>query len=127
MLGLRPQQTLKPLFWMGSSRRDYGAFPAEVQDDAGFALYWAQIGRKHSQAKPLKGFGDASVVEVVNSHDGEAFRTVYTVRFESAVYVLHAFQRKSKSGAATPKLDIDLVRSRLKMAKDHHYELKRLP
>lgn len=115
----------KPLFWIGSARKDYSAFPAEVQDDVGYALYWAQVGRTHGDAKPLKGFGDAGVLEVVSSHEGEAFRTVYTVRFAEAVYVLHAFQKKSKTGAKTPKSEIELVRQRLKSAKEHYDEMTR--
>ena len=115
----------KPLFWIGSARKDYGAFPAEVQDDVGYALYWAQIGRMHEDVKPLKGFGDAGVLEVVSSHEGDAFRTVYTVRFAEAVYVLHAFQKKSNTGAKTPKREIELVRQRLKSAKEHYDEMTR--
>ncbi|MCE9524075.1 MAG: type II toxin-antitoxin system RelE/ParE family toxin [Alphaproteobacteria bacterium] len=111
---------LKPLFWIGASRKDYAAFPDAIQDDVGYVLYWAQLGRKHDDAKPLKGFGDAGVLEVVASHDGGAFRTVYSVRFAKAVYVLHAFQKKSKAGVATPPQEIELVRKRLKAAKEHH-------
>ena len=117
------RKPVKPLFWIGSARKDYSAFPADVQDDVGYALYRAQLGGKHDAVKPLKGFGDAGVLEVVTAHAGDAFRTVYTVRFAKAVYVLHAFQKKSKAGAQTPKPDIDLVRTRLKVAKDHHDEL----
>ena len=82
----------------------------------GFALYQAQLGGKHIAAKPLRGFKGAGVVEVVDDHDGDAFRAVYTVRFADAVYVLHAFQKKSKRGAATPKRDMDLIRDGLRMA-----------
>jgi phage-related protein len=110
---------------MGSSRKDYSAFPGAVQDYVGYALYFAQLGRKHDAAKPLKGFGDAGVLEVVTSHDGNAFRTVYTVRFARAVYVLHAFQKKSKAGTETPKQEIELARKRLKAAKEHHDEMAR--
>ena len=122
-----PKQLLKPLFWVGSARKDYATFPPEVQDDVGYVLYFAQLGRTHADAKPLKGFGDASVVEVVSSYDGDAFRTVYTVRFENAIYVLHAFKKKSKAGAATPKQEIELVHKRLKVAKAHHIERVRKP
>ncbi len=82
----------------------------------GFALYQAQLGGKHIAAKPLRGFKGAGVVEVVDDHDGDAFRAVYTVRFADAVYVLHAFQKQSKRGATTPKRDMDLIRDRLRMA-----------
>lgn len=122
-----PKQQLKPLFWIGSSRKDYCAFPGVVQDDVGYALYWAQLGRKHVEAKALKGFGDAGVIEVISSHEGEAFRTVYTVRFAKAVYVLHAFQKKSKAGIETPKQEMELVRRRLKTAKEHHDQMTEQP
>jgi phage-related protein len=84
----------------------------------GFALHQAQLGSKHVTARPLLGFKGAGVVEVADDHDGDTFRAVYTVRFADAVYVLHAFQKKSKRGIATPKRDMDLVRDRLKMARE---------
>src|ERR1035437_6183807 len=105
---------LKPLHWVGSSRRDLKALPKQVEDLFGFALYLAQQGKKHEQAKPLKGFGSAGVLEVVEDWDRSTYRAVYTVRFEGVVFVLHIFQKKSKRGAATPKADIDLIRERLK-------------
>ncbi len=88
--------------------------PPDVQDVMGYALHLAQMGEKHSQAKPLKGFGGAGVVEVVEAHRGNAYRAVYTVRYTNAVYVLHCFQKKSTSGIATPKPDLDLIMARLK-------------
>ena len=106
--------------WVGSSKRDLKAFPAEVQDGVGFALWLAQIGEKHPHAKVLKGFGDASVIEIIEDHDEDAYRAVYTVRFEEAVYVLHAFQKKSRRGAKTPKPDIELIEKRLGDAKARH-------
>lgn len=93
--------------------------PGEVQDVFGFALHLAQSGKKHDQAKPLKGFGSAGVLEVVESEQGDAYRAVYTVKFDSAVYVLHCFQKKSSRGIATPKPDIDKIRERLKAAENH--------
>lgn len=110
----------KPLFWMGSSLDDLSAFPLEVKRVMGFALRQAQQGGKHVQAKPLRGQKGASVLEVVEDHDGDTFRGVYTVKFRGAVYVLHAFQKKSKSGIKTPKPDLDLIASRLKLAKEHY-------
>ncbi len=86
----------------------------------GFALYQAQIGRVHGSAKPLKGFGGARVVEIVDDHQGDTYRTVYTVKFGSAIYVLHAFQKKSKHGIKTPQAEIDLVKRRLKAAEEDH-------
>src|ERR1700687_4228321 len=104
---------MKSVLWMGSSRKDLRACPEAVQDTIGYALYLAQMGGKHAQAKPMKGFTGAGVLEVVEDHDGETYRAVYTVRFKSAVYVLHVFQKKSKRGAATPKPEIDLIKKRL--------------
>ncbi len=86
----------------------------------GFALYLAQIGEKHSAAKPLKGFGGAGVLEIVEDHDGDAFRAVYTVKIAGKVYVLHAFQKKSKSGIETPQAEIELIKHRLKLAEQMH-------
>ena len=107
------RDALRPLIWMGSSRKDLKALPGTVQDMFGYALYLAQAGGRHVDAKPLKGFHGAGVLEVVGSFAGNAYRAVYTVRFEDAVYVLHAFQKKSKSGIATPKEDLEIVKRRL--------------
>ena len=106
---------LKPVEWMGSSRADLKRFPSQVRTDLGFAIYLAQIGGRHRNAKPLKGFGPR-VLEVVARHDGDTFRAVYTVRIETAVYVLHAFQKKAKRGIATPGPDLGLIRQRLRDA-----------
>ncbi len=110
----------KPLFWMGSTHKDLKAFPAEVRQAIGFALFQAQINKKHMDAKVLKGFGGAGVLEVVSDHDGDTFRTVYTVKLAGAVYALHAFQKKSKKGIKTPPAELDIVRKRLKAAEEHH-------
>jgi phage-related protein len=107
------QSPLKPLIWVGSSRKD---FPDPVKDGMGYALYVAQLGGKHDDAKPLKGFGGAGVVEIVSAFHGDAFRTMYTVQLAGAVYVLHAFQKKSKTGRATPQSEMELVRQRLAQA-----------
>jgi phage-related protein len=117
--------SLKPLYWLGSSKRDLLSLPDPVEDLFGYALYLAQDGRKHEQAKPLKGFGSAGVLEVVEDWDRSTYRAVYTVRFEGVVFVLHIFQKKSKRGAATPKADIDLIRERLKVAEQFAKELSR--
>lgn len=95
--------------------------PDEVQDNMGYALLLAQLGEKHDDTKPLKGFKGSGVLEVVDDFDGDTYRAIYTVRFTSAVYVLHVFQKKSKSGIATPKQDIELVEKRLKVAQEHHH------
>ena len=109
---------LRPLVWMGSTRRDLVDFPESVRQVMGFALFQAQAGEKHPHAKVIKGFGGRGVLEVVERHDGDAYRAVYTVRFRRAVYVLHCFQKKSKRGVATPQADLDLIRSRLASAAD---------
>jgi phage-related protein len=117
--------SLKPLYWVGSSKRDLLSLPGPVVDLFGFALYLAQDGRKHEQAKPLRGFGSAGVLEVVEDWDRSTYRAVYTVRFEGVVFALHMFQKKSKRGATTPKADIDLIRERLKVAEQMAKELSR--
>ena len=111
----------KPLHWVGSSKRDFLSFPAAVKEDMGNALGIAQFGGTAPTAKPWKGLGPG-VLEIVESHDGNAYRAVYTVRFEKAVYVLHAFQKKSPSGIRTAKRDVDLVAERLKTAERDHEE-----
>ena len=111
---------IKSLIWIGSSRRDLKAFPAEVRDVMGYALYQAQVGQKAPSAKPLRGFGGAGVLEIVEDLKGDTYRAVYTVLFSELVYVLHAFQKKSKKGVATPKSDIDLIKKRLGTAEEHH-------
>lgn len=117
---------LKPVDWIGPTRRELRRFPEAVRDAVGFALFRAQLGSKHPNASPLKGFGGAGVLEIVEDHDGDTYRAVYTVRFAEAVYVLHVFQKKSKKKIATPKHEMDLVRTRLKEAERRHEEyLKR--
>jgi phage-related protein len=105
----------KPLHWVASAKKDYQAFPAEVQNDMGYALGLAQFGGKHPNAKPWKGEG-AGIFEIVEDHRGDTYRAVYTVRFANVVYVLHAFQKKSKSGIKTPQEDVKLIAERLKRA-----------
>jgi phage-related protein len=106
----------KPVNWIGSSYKDFRAFPDEVQDHMGYALHLAQTGRKHDDAKPLKGFGGAGVLEIVSDHVGDTYRAVYTVKFALSVYVLHAFQKKSKTGIKTPASDLEMIERRLKLA-----------
>ncbi len=108
----------KPVEWVGSSYRDFVSFPDSVQDEMGHALYLAQTGRMHSSAKPLKGFGGAGVIELVEGDRHATYRAVYAVKFESAIYVLHAFQKKSRKGTETPREEIELVRRRLKIAEE---------
>ena len=106
----------KPLEWVGSSFKDLMALPVDVRRSFGFALWMAQSGDRHDAAKLLKGFGGAGVLEVVEDHVSGTYRAVYTVKFTDAVFVLHCFQKKSKSGIATPKEDMDIIRARLKIA-----------
>jgi len=115
----------KQLIWIGSSKRDLVSFPEEVKDVFGYALHLAQHGDKHPDAKPLKGFTGAKTLEVVEDYLSDTYRAVYTVKLEGKVYVLHCFQKKSKKGIATPKADIDMIRSRLKDAVQLHKELSR--
>ena len=112
----------KPVFWEGSSRRDLRRFPKAIRLTVGQALFDAQTGKKHPDAKPLKGFGGAGVLEVVEDDNGNTYRAVYTVKFAGVGYVLHAFQKKSKRGSKTPVQEIEKVRSRLKEAEKHHAE-----
>ncbi len=114
--------SLKPVVWIGSTRKELGAFPEPVKDLVGYALYVAQQGGKHPDAKPLRGFGGAGVLEVVEDHRGDTYRAVYTVRLAGRVYVLHVFQKKAKSGIKTPRIEMDLIRERLKRAEEQHAE-----
>jgi phage-related protein len=116
------KKEVKPLFWVGSSKNDLREFPEDVQDSVGYALHQAQIGEKHKDAKPLRGFDGASVLEVVEDYGGDTYRAVYTVKFAGAVYVVHAFQKKSRRGSETPKADMDLIKLRLKKAEEQHAE-----
>src|SRR6202049_3459120 len=112
----------KPVRWVGSCREDLKSFPEEVRRRVGGALWDAQLGLKAPFAKPLRGFGGRGVLEIVDDFDGETYRAVYTVKFAGVIYVLHAFQKKSKKGVATPKRDIDLIKARLKRAEEHYKE-----
>lgn len=104
----------KPLFWIGGSKKDLMALPVGVRKFFGHALDFAQRGEQHDAAKALKGFGGAGIVEIVEDDADGTYRAVYTARFVEAVFVLHCFQKKSKSGIATPQKDIDVIRARLK-------------
>jgi phage-related protein len=115
----------KPVRWVGGSKEDLSGFPEEVRRRVGGALWEAQIGRKAPYAKPLKGFGHAGVLEIVDDFDGDTYRAVYTVRFVKAIYVLHAFQKKSKRGVATPRAELDLIDHRLKRAREDYEQWSR--
>ena len=97
-------------------------FPPEVQDAIGYALFQAQQGRKHPHAKPLRGFGSAAVLEIVEDHAGDTYRAIYTVKLADAVYGLRAFQKKARRGIATPKREIELIKARLAVAERHQRE-----
>ena len=116
---------LRPVTWVGSSRHELASFPKPVRRDMGRALYAAQRGDTDPAAKPLKGFGGARVMEIVDRHDTNTYRAVYTVQFADVIYVLHAFQKKSTRGTATPKHEIDLIRRRFADAERLHRERQR--
>lgn len=117
-MSTKPQP--KPVIWIGSSLDDLKEFPESVRQVVGYALFLAQVGSKHPDAKPLKGFGGAGVLEIVENFDGDTYRSVYTVKLAGAIYVLHAFQKKSKQGIATPQQDINLIKERLRRAQEYH-------
>jgi phage-related protein len=110
---------IRPLLWIASSRRDYRAFPARVQDNLGFELFLVQTGQHPPSAKPLRGLRGGTV-ELIEDFDGDTYRAVYTIRFSEAVYMLHAFKKKSKRGSKTPRSDIDLVKRRLRDAEQDY-------
>ena len=115
----------KPVRWVGDSKEDLSGFPEDVRRRVGGALWEAQVGRKAPYAKPLKGYRGAGVLEIVDDFDGDTFRAVYTVRFAKAVYVLHAFQKKSKRGIATPRAELDTIERRLKRAQEDYEQWSR--
>lgn len=117
----RPHIPLRPLLWVGSSRKDFKTFPEQVRKGFGFELYLAQTGQHPPSAKRLRGVG-GGILELVDEFDGNAWRAVYSIRFSDAVYVLHAFQKKSRKGISTPKADIELVEQRMKVAEKDRRE-----
>ena len=119
-----PSAPLKPLYWIASSLKDLKAMPVPLQKAFGTALRSVQLGGMPRAAKPLKGFGGAGVLELVEDYDRGTYRAVYTVNLPGVVYVLHVFQKKSKRGIATPRHEIALVRSRYQLAQDHHRTLE---
>ena len=113
---------MKSVNWIGSSREDLKEFPDEVRQDIGFSLFEVQQGLKPASAKPLKGFGGAGVLEIIENFIGDTYRAVYTVKFQKVVYVLHCFQKKSKHGIKTPLQDIELIKQRLRVAEEDYKE-----
>lgn len=114
----------RAICWIGSSRDDLRGFPEEVRREVGYALWFAQKGDKHPSSKPLKGFKGAGVLEIVEDFRRDTYRAVYTVRLANVVYVLHVFQKKSKSGIKTPKHELELIASRLKRAEAEYRQWK---
>jgi len=115
---------MKQVIWVGSSLKDVGKFPSDVQDVVVSALDEAREGGKHQDAKPMKGFTGSGVPEIIDDYDGDTYRVVSTVRLSEAVYVLHAFKKKSTKGIKTFKRDIDMVKHRLRAAEEINAELK---
>jgi phage-related protein len=115
-----PAPPHKPLEWVGRAHDELIELPAPVRRSVGFALRFAQAGVKPDHVKPLKGFKGAGVLEVMEDYDGDTYRAVYTVKLAGVVYVLHCFQKKSKTGIATPKATIELIRQRLRAAEALH-------
>lgn len=111
---------MKLVRWIGRSREDLRKFPSEARRSVGIALHFAQAGDLHPSAKPLHGFGGAAVLEIVENRHGNAYRAVYTVRFEEVLYVLHCFKRKSRRGVKTPQHEIELIKDRLKWAEEDY-------
>jgi phage-related protein len=112
----------KEVIWISSSRKDLESFPLPVRKKMGFGLWQAQIGKKPAGAKVLKGFSGAGAVEIIRNHQSGTYRVIYTIQFAKAIYVLHAFQKKSKKRVKTPVEEIELVRNRLKVAEEHYEE-----
>jgi len=115
----------KPVYWLANSKKDLKRLPEKVQNNFEYGLFLAQIGTKADNAKVLKGFGSAGVIEIIANENGNTYRGVYTVKFRSAVYVLHVFQKKSKQGIATPQQEINLIKERLKIAEDDYKKWSR--
>lgn len=117
-------EDIKPVIWIGASYNDWKSLPDDVQDVMGYSLHLAQLGEKAGNAKPLSGFKGASVLEISDDYDSDTYRAIYTVKFQGIVYVLHVFQKKSKKGIATPKNHLQLIKQRLKEAKEYHEQHK---
>lgn len=121
-IDLAPFAHRKPVHFLGDSKAAISGFPVDVKEVIGYAIHEAQIGDKSPIARPMKGFDGSSVIEICDDYDGDTYRAMYTAKLAGVVYVLHAFQKKSKKGIQTPKPDIDLIKQRLKAAKTHHEE-----
>jgi len=116
---------IKPVSWVGSSKEDLSVLHEDVKDAVGQALFEAQKGGRHPSVKPLSGYGDAGVLEVVVDHRGDTYRAVYTVRWPERLYVLHVFKKKSKAGRKTPKAEMNVIDARLKRVREHEDAAKR--
>ena len=114
---------MRSLIWVGSSRSDLQKFSEELKKSFGYALYIAQKGERYLHSKILKGFGGAGIIEIIQRDKSGTFRVVYTVKMPKVVFVLHAFQKKSKQGIKTPKREVDLIRQRLREALEIYKEL----
>jgi phage-related protein len=114
------QPIRKAVFWVGSARQDLRDFAPDVKRVMGYALYRAELGQTHPKAKPLKHLVDGTVTEIVENDESGTYRVVYTIEFKEALYVLHAFQKKSKRGISTPRHDLDTIRRRYFIARQHY-------
>lgn len=115
---------MKKVIWIGSSYKDFMGFPDQIRNAVGYALFLAQEGTKHEHSKILSGMGSAGVVEIRENTPGGTYRVVYTVEIKEIVFVLHAFQKKSKSGIATPKQEIELLKARLKESRAFYKKMQ---
>lgn len=116
------QENLREVIFLVSAKKALQTFPQDVKRDIGFTLYQVQQGKKPTNAKPLKGFTGAGVLEIIEDYNSDTYRAVYTVKFPQVIYVLHCFQKKSKQGIKTPKQDIDLIKQRLKSAESNYHQ-----
>lgn len=114
---------LKELIWVGSSKKDLMSLPEDIEDAFGYGLFNAQKGKLPKNSKSLKGFGNAGIVEIIESDAAGTYRAVYTITMPEIVFVLHVFQKKSKEGIKTPKQDIELIKNRLKQAQEVYKEI----
>ena len=116
---------MKKVIWIGSSYKDFMEFPHETRHAVGYALYFVQLGKKHEHVKTLSGMGNAAIAEIKENAPNATYRVIYTIEMEGYVFVLHSFQKKSKSGKATPKQDLEILEGRIKEARALYKEMQK--